>query len=319
MKNLFFVFCCLLFASCSTINKNGIEKNSIDNQLISDELTLKKSFENSYIYMQFIDLPKGYWTVPNANHSMVFNIFLIDKTHVLSPSNVEKIRIRDSKDGYWTLIPEYDRNSVGKWANFYSFDYSVDATVLSLEMYIVELISKNGKTYTRELYPMENMNIKMDNKIIRFIYSNTYEGKIKPDYLKSLERCVINSVKRINAEIDIRFSVNDERVKNGEINFYDDEQNYLGCTNNFFNGYSEQVHPSLNYGNYFYTDGEENIIRLKESDFNLKKGVKLSDIRRVSICLFNDTKIGIYDTDKSNTILATHSEKYEIISDTSNK
>jgi hypothetical protein len=93
-----------------------------------------------------------------------------------------------------------------------------------------------------------------------FVYSDEYDES-KVDGKKMIERVVINNVIKAEDTITVEFTIDDERVFNGRICFYDAGKNEMTRS-----GYIKNI---VNDGNGIYTDGSLNILVLQRENLDM--------------------------------------------------
>jgi hypothetical protein len=300
MRSLFFITITLLLISCSTFPNNESSTSLTTTKNDEYNSQIEQAFQNSIIVMRFDDIPGSYWKKRTGNQTMFFNLFINDTTKFLNDKVIKKLSISDTYGRTWEITPEYDGFRIGEWGNFYTTDLSVDGSVVSLEQYKLVLITMGDKTYTRTINPSINMN----SGTKKYIYSCSYKGKLTNEYLNSLARPVIHSSKVANNQIEIDFSVTDYRVKNTCIIFFNKNNDSIASTTRLYNAFSEQIHPILNNGEYFNTEGKINHALISESDIDINEGFTFRDIKYV--------RIYVYYTKKDKYFIATISDPYEI-------
>lgn len=94
----------------------------------------------------------------------------------------------------------------------------------------VELTNGNMSSVTREFAPPGSDTV---NDSLTHLYTEDYSGTPPAGYVSMIKRATIGSDSADATSITIEFTVDDDRVYNGWIWFYDSEGNYLGRSEPF--------------------------------------------------------------------------------------
>jgi hypothetical protein len=271
----------------------------VDNQIL----------QNVFVIFRFENIPTTYLTNNNTLSTMFFNCFLYDEKNIIANNELELITIYNEDNYSWSYTPNISNRVISKWMNFYSPDYSYDGSVLPLGTYTIQIKFKNGQLANKQI-DTTSLLLYNNNKY-KYIYSPTYSGSLTQDYLPALARADIKSASITNNTTTIIFTCNDDRIRNGCLDFYSGTQ-LLNYTLNFYNSFSKQNIPFLNNGNGLYTDGRDNILVCNSSDVFFKNNSSLSDINTVVITLINVENPIPAKQVSDTVILSSKTEKYVI-------
>lgn len=238
------------------------------------------------------------WVVENMGENVVFSNttgayynFWITYEGDVTFEEIEYIKVtclNGSEDNgvYWNIDLDKENfkeetKTIGGWYRYWN---SRNRNVLPIGRMEVELKTKNGimAKYTKEI-PAPG-SISTNGK--KYIYNSEDYSTNSEEYIPNLKRAIISSSTKdiVNKELVINYSVNDNRVYNGDIIFYDANKEYIGNTGMFLN-----VTTGVIKVESFYTNGNNNLLKIKESAINFKTGKSISDIARMNIVL-NDGK-----------------------------
>lgn len=246
---------------------------------------IEKAFNAAKIIICLDDMPRSFWTSSNTMGSMFLNCFLLDQSNILTGKVINEMKVFDNFGANWIIKPEVFKTRLGNWANLYSRRYSFDGSVLSLGEYTIEIVATDGLTYRRSINLSEySSNI---TSLDAFIYSSDYNGRVRQGYIKAIERPIITKLSVNDEKIIIDFTVNDHRVKNAGIAFYDENKMYLGSYEYFYNSFSDQIRQEVNNGEKIFIDGTINNIIINSNDIILVDNKKVNDIYQALITVYD--------------------------------
>jgi hypothetical protein len=222
---------------------------------------------------------------------MFLNVFVFYQGATLDSSVIREMKIYDKNGVNWTKTPEVTPNYVGGWSRFRTADYSVNYSVLSLSEYTIEITLTDGKVYRRK-YDPPDPEIGVSNTK-KYIYSADYKGRKDDEYVQCLPRAEIKESIIEDDLIRLVFSVDDHRVNNGYVQFYDKDKKYLARVSQFKNAYSLEVAPYLNQGTALFVDGTDNKLSIAQRDLEFSKGRSFSEIKYAIVVLTNGGNPGM--------------------------
>jgi hypothetical protein len=214
------------------------------------------------------NVPVSFWN-SDSKPSAVLNLYIYFQSTILEASHIKTVTIRNSVDQsrFWTyeddeLLPHFVTQSSTqekylRLENLYTTALSKNSSVLFLGTYTLTVELQNGDSDTKAVVMTAPNSLEADG--FSYAYSpEDYAGTPLNTYVSLPKRATVISAKRNSAGtvITIKFSVDDEKVYSGWVNFYNQEGRFLGQSDGYFrNFYDGSIHPKLNAGKVFHTDG----------------------------------------------------------------
>jgi hypothetical protein len=181
------------------------------------------------------------------------------------------VDVTDPYGGRWHLDPELcwnrDRGYIGGFYRWQS-GYKPEGMVLALGVYIVEVYDRWDRSERRVLRVNAPSS---EESHYRFIVSHVDLSEYTSSFCEALEMASVPSVVAESGLLKIQFTVTDDRVKDGEIVFLDDDKNYVG-------DYSLTYSGKLNDGRGIFTDGRVNTVQIGADDISLDRGESIGNI-----------------------------------------
>ena len=247
----------------------GIEIESINWIIDSRDASFSESVPYSASIQFFI-----YFETPGPTASDIASV------HIESP-------IRDLS---WTIAEPaqitvlYNAGGNFFWCQLFSESPSANGSVLPVGTYNFTIRYSNGSIAKSSLLVPAPGEIETGSTL--YVYTEDYMEASNPpsDYAALPRRANNISAVRSASELTIKFSVNDSKIYNSEVWFYDSEQAYIGTTDWFRDFSTGSVSSALNDGK-LYNDGTENTLVLPESDIQFEYGKGMNDIDSLLIIL----------------------------------
>lgn len=227
-------------------------------------------------------------------------------------SQIKEAGVYDSFDTYWPIDLKKDVNPNYGFLRlvFFNSKLSESGSLLSIKDLTVYLKLKDEQVIEYPFSipePGAAAPTKMD-----FVYAESYHGKMQTTYIPALK---LGSIRFARFEdkktINLDFMVNDKRVFNGRIVFYDKNMKYLGESRPFVTSFSKEILSTLNKGTAFNVNNQINRLILSESQIQFTKGGKMSKIKYAGLWLSDGAQFTNSDN-PDNYNYASHSEIYEI-------
>jgi hypothetical protein len=274
MKSKLLCLTLLLMLMACQSHRGNVPQNTRDKDLFTD------------MRVQFIyeDIDPTYWTKPTTG-SMFLDVFVFYQGATLDSSAVKEMRIYDNNGISWTKSPDVTPKYVGGWSRSKTAHYSVNYSVLSLSEYTIEIAMADGSVYRRKYDPPDPEIGGSNTK--KYVYSVDYKGKKDDEYVQGLRRPQIKESIIENDLIRLVFSVDDHRVKNGYVEFYDKDKKYLARVPQFKNAYSLEIASYLNRGTDLFVDGTDNELTIAQTDLEFSRGRSFSEIKYAIVVLTN--------------------------------
>jgi hypothetical protein len=243
------------------------------------------------------NIPANFWQ-GGSGPAVVLNLYVYLESTVLEATDIKSISIRNSIDETrsWSYeasdIPINffildDEKKYLKLENIYSSAISDNSSVLFLGTYTVTVELQSGESDTEEIKMTAPNSLEAGS--YRYTYSTEdYDGTPPNDYVALPKRANVTArLNPANSVLTINFSVDDERVYSGWVNFYNQEGVFLGQLGGYFRDFSDgSIHPKLNTGDSFNTSGAENTLKVNLGDLDkAANDFKLSDIAKVFVAL----------------------------------
>ena len=153
-------------------------------------------------------------------------------------------------------------------------DYADNGSVLPIGRYNFTVTYSNGAVAKSSLLVPAPGSTKMGST--SYVYTEDYDEASNPpsNYAPLPLRASINSAVYDSSasNLTIKFTVDDEKIYNCFVWFYDKNLYYVGETDWYRNFKTGAVSSWLNDGSILYTDGTENTIVLPVSDIQFQEG-----------------------------------------------
>jgi len=267
---------------------------------------IEEAFNSAKIIICIDDIHESFWTNPNVQGSMFINYFLLDGTNTLTRKVVKEMLLYDPYGASWSEIPDVFKLRLGSWGNFYSTRYSFDGSVLPLGEYFIEISTTDGLVYRRGIRISDfSSHIAASDT---FIYSAVYSGKVRQGYINSIARPIVTSFVADDEAVLIDFKVNDPRVRNAAIAFYDENKKYVGGYEYFYNSFSDQIRHEVNNGEKIHIDGSINKISLESKDISFEANKNMGNIYQAIIIVYNQDNPEIFSIQNNMIRMSTRSE-----------
>jgi hypothetical protein len=247
------------------------------------------------------NIPQNFWS-DGSGPSAAIDLFVSFKDANIEAADIETVEITNSLSPTrsWSYAADriadyfYTSQSSGQkrltFPGLWTNTIAANGSVAYLGTYTVEVELKNGKRDTATLVtPAPGSTAAGYN----YTYSpEDYVGTPPSDYVALPRRATIGAVAldATNDSLTINFSVNDDKVYSGWILFFDANKEYLGGAGDFQDFSSEAVHPKLNNGLEFRTDGVSNTLALSPTDI-----IVSSQISNFSLSMIKSFRIVLTD------------------------
>lgn len=200
----------------------------------------------------------------------------------------------DFDGNYWrvSLSEEYfnkEAKRIGGWIRRYNGD---NISVMPVGKFEIIIKLKNEDIITKEI------NITLPGKTTTdgksYIYNQEDCFINFEEYEKNLNRAEITqkNINYFDENIKIEYNVNDTRVYNGEVIFYDADNNYVAKTSRFKNLSDNTLNVSS-----FYISGKNNCIEFSKDDIEFVTGKTFNSIEKCHIILYDGWQYGEYKKD----------------------
>lgn len=205
----------------------------------------------------------------------------------LSEIEYAKVKILNNSSengGFWTLnlIPKYfnkERKVVGGWTRNY---LNSNRAILPIGKLEAEIKLKNGTVSKIEREVPAPGSLTSGN--YKFVYNSEQYTSSQSEYVPNLKRAKATKASKslVDEEVQIEYNVNDNKVFNGAVYFYDNFNNFVGAVDYFRDIKSQNVIVSS-----FDTTGINNILVLKKTDISFETGKEFKDIYKCYIILYD--------------------------------
>jgi len=120
-----------------------------------------------------------------------------------------------------------------------------------------------------------------------FVYTEAYSSTPGADFAPMVKKASVTSYSKndINQTVSITFSINDNKVCDGWIWFYDSSNNYIGVSTHFIDTATGNLYTSLFTGGVFNTNGTNNTFNITDTDITFGTGYDFSNIAKFIIVL----------------------------------
>ena len=232
-------------------------------------------------YIENID--ESFWTTPPGAHAF-FGFGIAYTGSAISASDLSSIEVAAPDATVWTLGPaDCTVDTQNKLIQLPALYKNSTIDVLPIGTFTFRVTLKNGVTSTMNLLvPAPN------NTTTGGFTSVHTEDVAGPAASTSLVERATQGTHSLGAgTLSINFSVNDAKVYNGFIWFYDSTGSYVAVTTTRFRDASTgNVLPMVNVGaGVLHTDGTSNAITVTDGDITYQTGRSFSDIQRFIIVL----------------------------------
>jgi hypothetical protein len=206
------------------------------------------------------NIDESFWTKwgSSLDESAYFDIWVkasdpngiddITYVEVTNPEGIDWI-LRDSSTGEDHYDPE--GGFFGDWRRYYYEPHKV-----LLGLYSVLVRDSTGNEATDSI----NFSGPGSTSGNGFIYSEDYTGSTV-EGTEMLKRASVTDATEVLSDITIKFQVDDDRVYNGYVWFYDDFAEYITWSDYFKN--------TINSGAGIYNNGTTNTLQIQSSDLEL--------------------------------------------------
>lgn len=248
------------------------------------------------------NIPQNFWS-DGSGPSVVIDLFVSFKDANIEATDIETVEITNSLSPTrsWSYAADriadyfYTSQSSGKkrlaFPGLWTSSIAANGSVAYLGTYTVEVKLKNGKRDTATLVTPAPSSLTASG--YGYTYSpEDYVGTPPSDYVALPRRATIGAVAldATNNSLTLNFSVNDDKVYSGWILFFDANKEYLGAAGDFRDFSTDAVHPKLNNGLEFHTDGVSNTLALTPTDIIIS-----SDVSNFSLSMIKSFRIVLTD------------------------
>ena len=228
-----------------------------------------------------------FFSSPDESDSASIMFFVYFETSDLVASDIASVRIKPpGVDWSWvyddpTKIAERyntENYSFRPWIS--SRRYADNGSVLPIGRYNFTVTYSNGAVVESSLLVPAPGSKETGSTL--FVYTEDFAEASNPpaNYAPFLRRASIISADydRSASDLTIEFSVDDDKIYNCGVWFYDTSRSYVGETRWYRDFETGEVSSWLNNDSgEFHIDGETNTIALQVSDIQFKEGKEMSD------------------------------------------
>ncbi len=241
-----------------------------------------------------------YWN-SDPRPSAIIGLSARFKDSSITKADIESIEVSNSlsPDFSWNYTGAeisdrfFTSQSTGKkgvgFGRLWSRQLATNGSAIYLGTYTIEVVLKNGK----------RSSVKLDTPApgaltagaFRYVYSpENYLGTPPSDYIALPKRATIGAtaINTTDNTLTLNFSVQDDKVYNGWVLFFDAQDKYLGYTQDFVNFETRALYGKLNGGSGLRTDGTMNALTLSLTDIGIPEGgspITLNAIERFELVL----------------------------------
>ena len=245
------------------------------------------------------NIPTAFWP-DSSGPATVISFFIYFKSATIQASSLKSVTLTNSlaPDNSWNyvsnelsgrILSTSDNKKYLSLKNVFSDNVAENGSVIFLGIYTITIELQNGETASQDV------SISAPNSLTGGSYTHAYSpedfvGTVPATYAALPKRATINSVS-LNSSgntMIIKFSANDGKIYSGWVEFYDRDKKLLGKTRQNFRDFSNaSIHPKLNGGKVFYTDGTLNTLRISAADIEASASstFTISDIATIHIAL----------------------------------
>ncbi len=240
------------------------------------------------------NIDPSFWQTPPPSGQTAFYDFMIHYAGNITFGDLQYARVYLPNGRYWTISRDstfFDATNqrIGGWGRWYDSTY---VNVLPIGFLQVEVKLNDGvdATYTA--------NIPAPASTTAGTYATMHtEDLLSPPTTSApmVKRATVgptNTLTSATGVISITFSVNDPKIYNGFVWFYDAGKAYLGGFFLFRNP-STGLFASQLAGSTLYTDGTTNTLTLQAGDLRLNAGATVSQIASFHIVLTDGAQYGV--------------------------
>ena len=258
------------------------------------------------------NIDDSYWSDFSNKHSANIGFLIYFEESELTAEYIEKVVITAPNDVYWNFDnPETIKNLFieGTFGRFYSLYQTDNSSIIPIGDYTFEVTYSNGRTVTKDLTVPAPGSTTVGT--YAYAYTEDYTGTPGSNYIPLPKKANISSAinDTTDSEITVNFSIDDSKIYNGVLRFYDSAGNYITSTDYFVDWEDGTLSSILNGGYSLNTNGSNTVI-VSYSDLEFDSDESGSDISFCHIILtdgkqYDVSDINIYDC-------RSISEKFEI-------
>jgi hypothetical protein len=227
--------------------------------------------------------------------------------------SIKKVEVYDSSGNPWTI--NLDKNTddsmrfIGAGTRFFDETLSNSGSVLYINNYRVVITTKENEKISESFSVCEPG--QKEGSAKKFLFNEDYRGQKNNSYIEALSWGKIDSAIYRKGTFDVNFSVNDRRVFNARLEFYDKNKKYLGATRWFINSHSKEILDSLNNGNNFHTDGQINNVQVINQEIEVEKSKNIKKTKFI-VLITKDGNQYANSEDPDNFNHESFSEPFEL-------
>jgi hypothetical protein len=215
--------------------------------------------------------------VQPATAFLLFQVFIDDPD---GHDDIEEIDVIHPDGFAWYIEDDYDEAG-GYWGGWYYYSNSAPHAVV---LGIYEVVARDSADH--EITASVSINTPGSSIGSGFIYSEDYTGPTVGG-VEMLNRATSPSGTKGASELSLSFMVNDSRVNNGRISFYDSNGDWITV--------SDWFKDIINGGSGLNTDGSLNTLNISSSKLDLQ-GYSYSDVAGYHVALFDGAQYAPEDT-----------------------
>ncbi len=266
---LFLILC--IFISCTSLSKSSQKTISIN--------SIGWLIEN---------IDPTYWSdypLPATGFGVFIIRYVGDSIDI---NDIEYAQYKSKATGNtwkFTLDPEYfqiDSKRIFSNHNYIS-THSKNGSSFPIGLFIFEIKLKNGYVATYEFYVPSPGQSSSNGKL--FAVTEDFTDNPSDIITPMVKRPQNISYKKDISGITIFFSSNDPLLFNGQIQFYDSKNNFIGNSKYFCTYGIGKPNIIINDGQTFYTDGNQNRVHIEYNDISFNSNKSPSDIASFCIIL----------------------------------
>jgi hypothetical protein len=261
------------------------------------------------------NIPANYWS-DGSGPSAVIDLSFVFQDPNISLATIESVKISNSlaPSRGWTYTTDelsdhfFTSATTGKkgfsFFNLWTDELSSNGSAIYLGTYTVEVELKNGRGSSKTLVtPAPNA---LTANGYSYAYSpESYAGTPTANYVALPKRATIESAafNTTGDTLTLNFLVNDDRVYNGVVEFFDVNGDYLGFAGTFRDFETKSLYPKLNGGLELRNNGTSNNLILSSGDIVVSSRISnfsLAMIKSFNVILMDGKQYvgtkGMYDT-----------------------
>jgi hypothetical protein len=241
-------------------------------------------------YEENIDLSN--WASPPPSGETAFYDFFIHYSGDIAFTDIQYARVTAPGGYYWTINRDarlFDAASktIGGWGRW----YASQPGVLPIGPLQVEVKLTNGVTSTYTANIPAPGNLTAGSFTTMYTEDVTLPPAASAPMVKRATVGATGTVTAASQAISLTFSVNDAKVHNGHVWFYDAAGNYVAGSFYFRNPATGLVNSSLPGG--LATDGTVNALSIQAADVLFQAGASLGQIARFQVVLTDGAQYGL--------------------------